>query len=89
MSGFRSEAEIRADLLLWYEARTAAAAGRSFTIVTSAGTRVLTTQSMSDITETITQLERELLACLQPGSANKQGLHNFALANMGDNGANR
>ena len=87
MSSFRSESEIQADLTLWYNARSAAAAGRSFTIVTSAGTRVLTTQSLKEINEAITELQRELLAC-QQANQNKQGLHNFALANMGDNKAN-
>lgn len=88
MSAFRTETEIQADLTLWYSARSAAAAGRSFTIVTSAGTRVLTTQSMSEIESTISTLQRELLSC-QQNNQSKQGLHNFALANMGDNGANR
>ena len=88
MAAFRSESEIQADLVLWRTARTEAAAGRSFTIVTSAGTRILTTQSMKDINSTIAMLERELLACQQVNQQ-KQGLHNFALANMGDNGANR
>ncbi len=88
MSAFRSESEIQADLVLWRNARTVAAAGRSATIVTSAGTRVLTTQSMDEINSTISMLERELLACQQTDQQ-KQGLHNFALANMGDNGANR
>lgn len=88
MASFRTETEIQADLTVWRNARTQAASGRSFTIVTSAGTRVLTTQSMSEINATISALERELLAC-QQANQNKQGLHNFALANMGDNGANR
>ncbi len=88
MSGFRSESAIQADLTLWYSARAAAAAGRSITIVTSAGTRVLTTQSMSEIESTLNALQRELLACQQTNQK-KQGLHNFALANMGDNKANR
>lgn len=88
MSAFRSESEINADLTLWYNARSAAAAGRSITIVTSAGTRVLTTQSMAEIESTINALQRQLLACQQVNKG-KQGLHNFALANMGDNKANR
>ncbi len=88
MSAFRSEAEIQADLVLWRKALSESAAGRSFTIVTSAGTRVLTQQSMRDINQTISRLERELLAC-QQGNRQAQGLHNFALANLGDNGANR
>ena len=88
MAAFRSESQINADLTLWFNARAAAAAGRSITIVTSAGTRVLTTQSMVEINSTITELQRELLAA-QQANKNKQGLHNFALANLGDNKANR
>lgn len=88
MAGFRSESEIQSDLNLWYDARAAAASGRSITIVTSAGTRVVTTQSTSEIESTINSLQRELLACQQTNQG-KQGLHNFALANMGDNQANR
>lgn len=88
MSGLRSESAIQADLDAWYNARTNAANGRSVTLVTSAGTRMLTTHSMKEIEATISSLERELLACQQPNQS-RQGLHNFALANLGDNGANR
>jgi len=84
----RSPTVIQADLDLWYAARTEAAAGRSFTIVTSAGTRILTTQNMGDINSTIGMLQRELIAAQQTNQK-RQGLHSFALGNLGDNGANR
>jgi len=85
---FRSCSDIQTDLNAWYDARRAAASGRSILITTSAGTRQITTQSMTDITRAINQLESELLAC-EAANQTKQGLHNFSLANMGDNGANR
>lgn len=88
MSALRSETAIRADITVWEAARTSAAQGKSITIVTSAGTRVVTQQNLSEIQGTLNQLNRELQACLaQPTT--RQGLHDFALANMGDNEANR
>lgn len=85
---FRTETQIQADLTLWYAARTEAAAGRSFTLVTSAGTRILTGHNIREINEMISSLQRELLAAQIPDGG-RQGLHSFALANLGDNGANK
>lgn len=87
MSTFRSEAEIQADLTLWYSARAAAAAGKSLTISTSAGSRTVSQHDMSDINETIATLQRELLQC-QTGTEGK-GLHNFSVANFNNNRQNR
>lgn len=85
----RTEAEIRADLATFYNARTVAAQGSSITITTSAGTRVVTQQDLSDIEATIQTLLRELQACLaEAGGSTVQGQHNFALANF-NNGAQR
>lgn len=89
MSALRSEAAIRADIAVFESARTKAAAGKSMTIVTSAGTRVVTQQDLSDISAELNRLYTELAACLAAASPPvAQGRHNFALANMGDNGAN-
>jgi len=80
----RSKTLVQAELDAWYAARLAAAAGKSFTIVTSAGTRVLTTQDLEDINNTIALLERELAA----PTTSTNGGHNFSLANF-NNGAQR
>lgn len=80
MSTFRSEAAITADLNTWYAARTAAAAGKSLTISTSAGSRTVSTHDLSEINSTISTLQRELIAC-QTASGGK-GLHSFAVANL-------
>lgn len=91
MTALRSETAIRADITVWETARTNASQGKSITIVTSAGTRVVTQQDLSDIQATLNQLNGELNACLTANAASpstRQGLHDFALANMGDNGAN-
>lgn len=87
MAGLRSETEIRTDIAAFEAARTSAANGKSITIVTSAGTRVVTAQDLSDIQGILTSLYNELAACLN--TSDKQGRHDFALANMGDNEANR
>lgn len=84
MAHNRTEAEISAELHLWYEARTAAAAGKMFQMTTSAGTRMLSTQNLKEINNMIDMLERQLAGL----NSTKQGSHNFALANLGDNGAN-
>jgi len=78
MACFRPEAEIQAELNTWYAARTAAAAGKSLTISTSAGSRTVSQHDLNDINETISVLQRELIAC-QTASDGK-GLHNFAVA---------
>ena len=88
MTALRSESAIRADITVFENARTAAASGKSITIVTSAGTRVVTAQDLREISGELNRLYGELAACLE-GNTTKQGLHSFALANMGDNGANR
>lgn len=77
----RSETEIRSDIAVWQTAKTNAAQGKSITIVTSAGTRVVSAQDVSDIEATLQTLYRELSACLQ-GTTDKQGQHDFALANF-------
>jgi len=87
MSTFRSEAEIQADLTLWYNARSAASAGKSLTISTSAGSRTVSQHDLEDINSTIAQLQRELLSC-QTASGGK-GLHNFAVANFNNDRENR
>lgn len=88
-AGTRTEAQIRADLAVYYNARTVAASGKSITITTSAGTRVVSAQDLSDIQSIIQQLERDLQACLAATAGSTvQGQHNFALANF-NNGANR
>lgn len=86
----RTETEIRADIAVFETARTNAAQGKSITITTSAGTRTVTQQDLSEITEELQRLYRELMSCLAAQSPPvAQGLHNFALANIGDNGANQ
>lgn len=81
----QTAAEIQTELDLWYAARSAAAAGKMFQMTTSAGTRMLSTQNLKEINATIDMLERKLAGI----NSSKQGAHNFALANMGDNGANQ
>jgi len=78
MSGVQTTAEACAELQQWYEARKAATAGQSITIVTSAGTRTVTSQDLEDIQSIIEQLERKCNGVPD----DQQGLHNFALANF-------
>lgn len=74
----RTASQIQTELDLWYSARAAASAGKSITIATSAGSRTLSQHDLSDINETISMLERELM-----GATNaNQGVHNFSVANM-------
>ena len=87
MSCFRPQAEILADLAIWYAARTAAAAGKSLTISTSAGSRTVSQHDLSDITAIIAELQRELIACQTAGSG--KGLHSFSVANFNNNRENR
>lgn len=87
MSTFRTEAEIQADLAVWYSARTAAASGKSLTISTSAGSRTVSQHDLEDINSTIAQLQRELIAC-QTASGGK-GLHDFGVANFNNDRVNR
>lgn len=87
MATFRTEAEIQADLTLWYAARSAAAAGKSLTIATSAGSRTVSGHDLSDINSMIAQLQRELLACQSASTGN--GLHSFSVANFNNNRTNR
>ena len=86
MSGNRTAAEIQADLTTWYAARTAAAAGKSLTISTSAGSRTVSQHDLEDINSMIAQLERELLNCQT--SQGRKGLHNFAVANFNTDATN-
>lgn len=73
----RTATQIQTELDVWYAARTAAANGKSITIATSAGSRTLTTQDLSEINETISMLERQLSAV-----GNTTGVHKFAVANF-------
>ena len=74
----RTATEIQTELDVWYAARTAAAAGKSITIATSAGSRTLSQHDLMDINATISMPERELMAA---NNAN-QGIHNFSVANF-------
>lgn len=74
----RTATQIQTELNLWYAARAATSAGKSITIATSAGSRTLSQHDLSDINETISMLERELMAA---NNAN-QGVHNFSVANF-------
>lgn len=74
----RTATQIQTELDIWYSARAAAANGKSITIATSAGSRTLSTQDLSEINDTISMLERQLLAA---NNAN-QGIHNFSVANF-------
>jgi hypothetical protein len=74
----RSATQIQTELDAWYAARLAATNGKSITIATSAGSRTLSQYDLSEINETISRLERELMGA---NNAN-QGVHNFAVANL-------
>lgn len=87
MATNRTETEIQADLTAWYSARRAAAAGKSLTISTSAGSRTVSQHDVSDINEMISALEAELAACQMPSGG--KGMHNFAVANFNNNRTNR
>jgi len=82
----QTQAQACAELDDWYLARQAVQDGRSFQLTTSGGTRLLTLASIDEIQRVITQLERKCAGVATTGD--KQGLHDFALANMGDNKAN-
>lgn len=83
----QTQAEACTELDSWYTARQAVTAGKSFSLTTGGGTRMLTYESLSEINKMIAMLERKCMGENTTGT--KQGLHNFSLANMGDNGANR
>ena len=71
----RSESEIRAALAAYYQAQVLCADGKSFTMATENGTRVLTNQDLPDINMQIRLLERQL--------SNTAGTtHNVAVANF-------
>lgn len=72
----QSISEINAELQQWYAARAACASGKSFTLSTSAGMRVVTYQDLDDIQKVIADLERKVSA-----PTGSEG-HNFALANF-------
>ncbi len=74
----RTATQIQTELDVWYAAREAAAAGSSITIATSAGSRTLTTQDLTEISDTISMLERQLGAA----QSDDQGIHNFGVANF-------
>lgn len=52
----RTAQEVKGELKIWYEARSAVATGQSYTI----GRRTLTRASLSEINRTIADLESEL-----------------------------
>ncbi len=72
----QTRAEIQCELQEWYKARRAAAAGQSITIQTSAGSRTLTRQNLSDINAMIDRLERQLSA------SPVNGRHSWAVASF-------
>lgn len=81
--GIQTKSAADTELQEWYAARRAVQGGKSFTVVTSAGTRVVTKQDLKDIEMIIAKLERIV------GSADisdRKGRHDFALANF-NNGA--
>ena len=78
--GIQSKTDADTELQEWYAARRACQAGSSFTVVTSAGTRQVTKQDLEDIEMIIAKLERIVGAPEDTG--NKQGRHDFALANF-------
>lgn len=84
--GIQTIAQADTELQLWYSARSAVTAGKSFSLTTSGGTRMLTYENLKLINDTIAMLERKVSGAEATGD--KQGKHNFALANMGDNKAN-
>ena len=75
----QTQTQITTELNVWYAARTAAAAGSSITIATSAGSRTLSSQDLTEINSMITQLERELASSK---GAQPAKVHNFAVANF-------
>ncbi len=85
--GIQTQQQACDELDNWYAARQALQAGKSFSLTTSGGTRMLTYSSIGEVDAMISRLERKCSG--QDATGDKQGLHNFALANMGDNGANR
>lgn len=74
----RTATQIQTELDVWYTARTATAAGKSITIATSAGSRTLSQHDLKDINDTISMLERSLMAL----NNDSGGVHGFAVANM-------
>ena len=86
MSSFRPESEIQDDLNVWYAARNAAAAGKSLTISTSAGSRTVSQHDLNEINETISTLQRELVACQTAGD--RKGMHSFSVANFNTDAPN-
>jgi hypothetical protein len=81
----QTQAEADVELQLWYAARTAVRNGKSFTIITSAGTRVVTNQDLKEIQNMIVMFERKVLAP-NVSTVTKKGRHDFALVNF-NNGA--
>ncbi len=79
----QTSTQINAELTIWYAARTAAAAGSSITISTSAGSRTLTTQDLTEINTMINKLERQLASAT---GAQPAKVHNFAVANFNNTG---
>ena len=74
----RTATEIQTELDVWYAARTSAAAGKSITIATSAGSRTLSTQDLDEINLTISMLERQLSVA----GSSSEVVHNFAVSNF-------
>ncbi len=72
----RTTTQIQTELDAWYAARLAATNGKSLTISTSAGSRTVSQYDLKEINETISLLNRELIA-----TTSKQR-QDFAVANF-------
>lgn len=77
---YQTKAQIQAELEIWYQARAAAATGKTLKISTSAGSREVTYRDLSEINGIIDRLERKLAAM----DAGTGAGHAFALANFRD-----
>jgi len=71
----QTKANAQVELDKWYAARSALAAGKSFTMATESGTRVLTAVDLGEVNSHITRLERVVT---NPGNRP----HNHAVANF-------
>ncbi len=79
----QSKTAADSDLQEWYAARQAVTNGKSITISTSAGTRVVSYANLSEINKMIAKLER----IVGTSTTTRKGRHDFALANF-NNDAN-
>jgi len=77
--GTQTKAAADVELQEWYAARAALQNGKSFTVVTSAGTRQVSMTDLEDVQMIIEKLERIVGT---PDSLDRKGRHDFALANF-------